>query len=529
MRAFRLVELSGFRQSDLRQGGGFCGGVRRLRVGMALALLGALALAAPAQHSRKPPTKKPSVGGKAPASKKSAKSQTGGIRAGKSRSNSRKYSSKNSAAHAAQSHTARGRSSRATAHVSRGRAESRAVETALRPNIIARIQVALSDPDVGIEGGQHLAPFFAQLKSLEAAPRSSEVRILQFGDSHTAADLFTEDLRTLFQDKFGDGGAGFSLPGRPFAGYRIHGTTRAMSGGWSELGTHLSDIGDGMVGMGGICMATDRAGEWVSLDANASSLRVQYLVQAGGGQIAIYDGDTLLQTLPTAGDATSAAVFTTALTPGMHHIEVRTLEDAPVRLLGLVTENAGGATYEAMGINGAEASLFLRWNLAIAQPLMLDRPPSLIVLAYGTNEASDRNWSEQGYGVMFSNVILRCHQLAPKVPILVIGPPDRAIRVGRGRHAAFQEFDGVDRIVAAQRAVCRRMDCAFWDQRRRMGGFGAMRDWTAVGWAQPDHTHFSVDGYTELAAALFSDIVRQYAAYQTTATASTNVGTGRAP
>ncbi len=514
-----MVDLSGFRQSDLRQGRRLGEELRCLRVWVLVVLLGALGVVAPAQHAKKPPLKKPAAGGKAPASKKPARSQTGGGRAGKTKAKTRTTSKTKTSSRVVPMRTAHGR---ATAHVPRGAAANRAMETALRPSIISRIQTALSDPDVGIEGGQYLAPFFAQLKALETVPRSEEVRILQFGDSHTAADLFTEDLRTLFQDKFGDGGAGFSLPGRPFAGYRIHGTTRAMSGGWSELGTHLSDIGDGMVGMGGICMATGHAGEWVSLDASASSLRVQYLIQAGGGQIAIYDGDTLLQTLSTAGDATSSAVFTAALNPGMHHIEVRTLEDAPVRLLGLVTENPGGVTYEAMGINGAEASLFVRWNLAIAQPLMLDRPPSLIVLAYGTNEASDRSWSEQGYATLFSNVILRCHQLAPKVPILVIGPPDRAIRVGRGRHAAFQEFDGVDRIVAAQRGVCRKMGCAFWDQRRRMGGFGAMRDWTAVGWAQPDHTHFSVDGYTELAAALFSDIVRQYAAYQAASNATTN-------
>jgi len=33
------------------------------------------------------------------------------------------------------------------------------------------------------------------------------VRIIQFGDSHTAADVFSGALRTLFQQKFGDGGA----------------------------------------------------------------------------------------------------------------------------------------------------------------------------------------------------------------------------------------------------------------------------------------------------------------------------------
>jgi lysophospholipase L1-like esterase len=54
------------------------------------------------------------------------------------------------------------------------------------------------------------------------------------------------------------------------------------------------------------------------------------------------------------------------------------------------------------------------------------------------------------------------------------------------------------------------MHCAYWDQRSRMGGFGSMRDWASIGWAQPDHTHLTGEGYTELASALFSDIVQQY-------------------
>jgi hypothetical protein len=31
-----------------------------------------------------------------------------------------------------------------------------------------------------------------------------------------------------------------------------------------------------------------------------------------------------------------------------------------------------------------------------------------------------------------------------------------------------------------------------------------------VSWAQPDHTHFTGEGYNELASALFSDILQQY-------------------
>ena len=58
------------------------------------------------------------------------------------------------------------------------------------------------------------------------------------------------------------------------------------------------------------------------------------------------------------------------------------------------------------------------------------------------------------------------------------------------------------------------MHCAYWDQRSRMGGFGSMRDWVSISWAQPDHTHFTGEGYTELASALFSDITEQYDKYE---------------
>ncbi len=85
------------------------------------------------------------------------------------------------------------------------------------------------------------------------------------------------------------------------------------------------------------------------------------------------------------------------------------------------------------------------------------------------------------------------------------------MRAGR---RAWTPFAGVDRIVAAQRSVCREMNCAYWDQRSRMGGFGSMRDWVSISWAQPDHTHFTGEGYNELAGALFNDIVEQYDTYQ---------------
>ena len=397
------------------------------------------------------------------------------------------------------------------------------VSHASREATLTEITDSLASSRTGIENASALQPFFDQLRQREADPKSGEVRILQFGDSHTAADMFTGALRTLFQSRFGDGGAGYMYPGYPFAGYRIHGTRRAQSVGWTVTGTKFRDLGDGLLGMGGVSLSTTRAGNWISLDADASTVQVQYLIQPGGGGIEIWDGDELLTTLFTDGP-TAAGHYDAKVAPGPHHFEVRTISSDPVRLFGIVTEQPAGVTYEAIGLNGAEAGLILRWNEALAQDLMSQRDVSLIVLAYGTNEASDSNWTEESYAAMFRTLIERLRKQAPHAAILVLGPADRELRAGRRRSASWVPYVGIDRIIAAQRKVCREMGCAYWDERARMGGFGTMREWVNVGWGQPDHTHFTGEGYTELAAALFSDIVQQYNSYQ----AAPAIATGEA-
>src|SRR5258708_6970572 len=44
-------------------------------------------------------------------------------------------------------------------------------------------------------------------------------KIIHYGDSHVAADMFTAALRRSFQHTLGDGGAGFVLAGNPWSWY----------------------------------------------------------------------------------------------------------------------------------------------------------------------------------------------------------------------------------------------------------------------------------------------------------------------
>jgi len=408
-----------------------------------------------------------------------------------------------------------------TTSTRRGRARRRVtyprvrVSPERRAALIEQIGDRLKDPPPhAIAFSPALDGFYAQLASYQNSMRAGEkqtntLRVLQWGDSHTAADMFTGETRRVFQQQFGDGGIGYSYAGYPFAGFRIFGSRHSQSPGWKTLGNKFLQLGDGELGMGGIGISTDRPREWVSLDTACTSLELQYLQQPGGGGLLFTDngGDPI----PIATDAPQAGPgeFHYACPAGDHEFKIETADRAPVTLLGWVATQPG-VTWEMIGINGAEAPLILKWDQKLFSQYLKDNSPALIVLAYGTNEAASADWDEASYRETFAHLIDAIHSYVPESSILVIGPADRSLR----QHYAWHPFSGTGKIVEAQREVCAGHNCAYWDQRERMGGFASMQDWVYAGWAQPDHTHFTADGYRALADALMADLMAGFEQYK---------------
>jgi len=393
-------------------------------------------------------------------------------------------------------------------------------KAALVEDIDTRLKQPVAQP---IANGSNLDGFFAQLASHESEIKGTgletgTVRVLQFGDSHTAADMFTGEARRVFQDQFGNGSIGYSYAGHPFAGYRILGSERSQSTGWKTQGNKFLQLGDGQTGLGGISISTARDGEWVTLDAPCTTLELQFLQQPGGGSLHFTDNGTDAGEIPTDAPTTGPGTFNYVCPAGDHHFEVITEQAAPVTLLGWVATQPG-VTWESIGINGAEAPLILKWNQPLFSSYLKDNSPALIVLAYGTNEAASSFWDEASYTQTFATIIDTLHQYVPESSILVVGPADRSTAL----HRVWHPFSGTDRIIQAQRAVCHTHGCAFWDQRERMGGLGAMQQWVYAGWAQPDHTHFTGTGYRALADALMADLMTGYHAYKERNPASTDV------
>ena len=360
-----------------------------------------------------------------------------------------------------------------------------------------------SATNAGIQNPAALVPFYEMLYQ-SSQGKGEPLRVLHFGDSHTASDDWPGAIRARFQSAFGNGGPGFTHAGRPFVGYRRFDSKAGMSRGWTPSGL-LNREGDGMNGLSGVSVSAKRAGETITLKAEGAMVGVFYYSQPDGGALRLEVDGVETDVIQTTGE-NGAGYYRRKIAPGIHDFTLRTLSDNPIRVYGWVVENEGGVTWETLGINGAQADLMLGWNEELLRSHIENRDPALIVLAYGTNEARRRDWTYDSYKQAFTQVLRRLREFAPTASILVIGPPDQSMRVSR----RWTTPEGVDHVLAAQHDAALENGCAFWDVRAVMGGKGAMRQWVQAGLAQGDFVHFTSPGYKALGETLYDLMMGQY-------------------
>ncbi|PYS73062.1 MAG: hypothetical protein DMF69_05890 [Acidobacteria bacterium] len=352
-----------------------------------------------------------------------------------------------------------------------------------------------------VENAAALGHFFDALAQTESKRRIEPVRIMHFGDSHVAADVLTREIRERFQNEFGDGGAGFIVPRNPMT-TRRRSVVSGATDGWRIDGIGGRSSPDAIYGPAGINLTTNGPGESAWLEASASRFEVYFVREPGGGKIQISvdgvnvaDGTILLNSRVTRVDS----VFVD-LPDTRHRLEVKTLSPGRVRLLGIVSEHlSAGVAYDVFGINGARASRILDWNQAALAAAIKARDPDLIILAYGTNEVADSDWTPDSYELLLKQILRQLHAAAPHASILLFAPPDRADLPLTGR---------LKSMVSAQRRAAFANNAAFWSAFDAMGGSGSMNNWLRRGLAQPDRVHLTGSGYAKLAEIFYEDLKR---------------------
>ncbi len=395
----------------------------------------------------------------------------------------------------------------------------RARDGGMPPPVEIVTKVAPATAVGALENPAALRSLYEAFQKLEDGTASDDARIVQFGDSHTAADLETGTIRRGLVARFGDGGRGYVQLGKPWKSYIQEGVRTGMADFSAARNTKKEKLypgSEGHLGLGGGAIGTTKRGAraWADLSARASALELSYLEQPVGGSFELFvDGARVARV------ATKAPTFTSAfrhvdVPDGPHHVEVRAVGDGDVRVFGLaLDEKANGVTYDALGINGARATTLLSWNEGHTSEQLRKRAPTLVILAYGTNESGD-DATREAYERHVVDALGRVMRAVPSAACLLMGPPDRAIE--GATKDSWVTSPRLLEIIESQRRIAKAARCGFYDQLGAMGGEGTIANWALEDppRAQKDRVHLARDGYAQLGATFVADLLRGYAQFR---------------
>lgn len=349
---------------------------------------------------------------------------------------------------------------------------------------------------------------FAALRALERDDGET-VRITWLGDSHTAADFWTGEIRRRLQARFGNGGPGFvplALGGRrhEVASVKVTGTWRQEP----KAGASRSRQLDGQFGLSGrrlhgfpgasleVNSGAPGAAHWSLLYRQAPSQSPDPHLELRA------EGEPLDWTREEQAGFDLARLERGA---GEGPVEIA-VKRGQYLLWGIVIETAQpGLVLDALGINGARLRTILAWDMVAWQNQLDWRKPQLVVLSFGTNEVGDGG--DMGrYAKAYAEVVEHVH--AAGADCLLAGPTDRQDDTGH----TLPEVEALDANLRGWAAA---LGCLYYSPFLAMGGRGGYAEWRRhkPQYAGTDGVHLTISGYRYLAEDWVRQFLEQYDSY----------------
>lgn len=336
--------------------------------------------------------------------------------------------------------------------------------------------------DVALEQPEALAPLGAALERAEAG--EGIARIVVYGGSHTAGDLFTGRMRELLQGRYGDSGHGF-VPIVPVV--RRHwawGVRIDDAEGFEVLQVGFKRREVARYGLAGAAFLAEEPGAFAAVQSDhwgngrfASRLELLYDQVPGGGSFDVILDGRVVRTIETAQDPAEGATARWEVSDGPHRLEVRANADGEIYLFGVVMErDRPGVIVDNLGLVGSKARHQLLWDEALWRRYFVARDPDVVMLAYGNNETTDTHLTIAQHEAQLREVLDRIAEATPDAACMLIGPTDRPRLLDDG---TLEPFEVVQDLTEMHRRVARDRGCAFFDTLAFQGGLGASLDWIA--------------------------------------------------
>lgn len=366
-------------------------------------------------------------------------------------------------------------------------------------------------------GDANAGRFWQQLQRLEQGTGRDPVRIMQLGDSHTAGDYFTGELRNRLQARFGNAGYGWLSPGYVL-NQRSNQALLRMSGSWVLLNSRTT-------------AANYPLGGYINRATIGSSLEVasKYAPSEGLWRVSIWARPTPAGLLPWQAQLSNNEVRDFGTVDSQDGWSVaQTLVEAtainPLRIaaradnaeLGAIVLDrlAPGVSVDALGVNGAQGTVTNRWDVDTVARQLAWRQPDLLIIAFGTNEAFDSHFDADTFATDLRSLVQRLRRTAPNSAILILGAPSSAkrksaaINMGCGVGIA----PGLPAVQRIQREIARQQKTLYWDWAEMMGGVCGATQWArrSPALVSQDLVHQTAEGYASSGAAFYEALMQAY-------------------
>ena len=337
---------------------------------------------------------------------------------------------------------------------------------------------------------------------LISAFKNKSVHIVQFGDSHTAADVMTGTLRSQLQNRLGNGGMGWGMP-MYFSGQRLvrYGYD---NNGWEPISSRQQR--DQNYTLGGLIATPKFNGATLTIKSKQSEIsqkiKVNLRQAATDGKFLGRDaqGHQFEIEAPIKNNTWQTVEFVAQLP---FTITASNAEQSAIGGWWAKNQNGEGAVVSALGINGAELSYWNRWNEGWQQNLK-SISPELIIIAYGTNEAFNDNIDVDKYKNLLISKVDQIRVASPDTAIMIVSAPESLKNIAGQCGIRPIKLTAIQNV---QYQVAQQKHTLYWNWQQAMGGECSMKSWINQGLGRKDGVHFSEAGYQKLGQALAEDLL----------------------
>ncbi len=287
---------------------------------------------------------------------------------------------------------------------------------------------------------------FEVLGAANSAPETRRARgitILQFGDSHTAADYFTGEVRRMLQARYGNGGPGFLVLGCPRP-YEYHALIKSScTSGWTYSSIKKSDS-ISPFSLSGFTASAKASGETINLSAEEAMPYddIQIGAKAGpeNGSIEVLvdnavrlrrsladqtEAPIILSVSSSPVGSSSSTTTTRHRTRHLREVSIKVTDSGPVDLGGIgIFDRGAGVSFSNIGFTGATIAVIDKFDSGVLASELKRLAPDIVIMEFGTNEGFHDDTDLTEYRALYSRVIGKIRAALPEIKLVMILPPD---------------------------------------------------------------------------------------------------------